>query len=340
MSMRNHIHKKAFYRQTGLTLVEIMVAITLSLVILAGVIEMFVATKQTYRVEEGLSRVQENARYAMTILAKDVRHAGYWGCANTTPNNLLNAGGGFDFSGPAIEGTEGASSAPDTLTLRGAYSNGIRVEEPFMNTNSAALHISSNNGLQKGDIIIVSDCSASEIFQISGPAQSNVDNGTLNHNTGNTVSPGNNSQNFSKKYKADANVLKAKQLNYSIQTGVNGLPALFRSENGGTAEELVEGVESLQVLYGRDTDSDGVANRYYTADLITSDAQWEEVVSIRIGLLMQTVEQVGSDTDTRTYNVAGTSITSSVHSQGRYFRYVINMIIKLRNRGCSTTVGC
>ncbi|MDH5190311.1 MAG: PilW family protein [Gammaproteobacteria bacterium] len=330
-------------RQHGIGLVEIMIAMVLGLLLLNGVIQIFIANKQSYRTAEELGRMQENTRYAMHMLASDIRKAGYWGCISMdsmTITNNLDSGGGINLDGSALEGTEGSSNSPDTITLRGAYSSGIRITQQ-MPANSGRTHTTENNGLQIGDIIMISDCVTSDITQITGPSNADtLDGGQTVHNSGNTgVTPGNSTQSLSKSYSGDSSVFKAMQITYSIQTGAGGHPSLFKKINANAAEEIVEGVESLQVLYGRDTDSDGVANLYTTANNITG-TQWDDVVSVRFGLLMRTIHEVASTTDTSSYTLAGATINSSVHSQGKYQRYIAQSTIKLRNRGCGSTYGC
>jgi type IV pilus assembly protein PilW len=67
-------------KQSGLTLVEILIALLIGVVLLAGLMEIFNTTKQSYKLQDGLSRLQENGRFAMDFLAKDIRIAGYYGC--------------------------------------------------------------------------------------------------------------------------------------------------------------------------------------------------------------------------------------------------------------------
>ncbi|MEE4380295.1 MAG: PilW family protein [Candidatus Competibacteraceae bacterium] len=64
-------------RQRGLTLVEIMVALTLGLLLIAGLLQLFVGSRQTYRAQENLSRLQENGRYALEYVNRTLRLAGY-----------------------------------------------------------------------------------------------------------------------------------------------------------------------------------------------------------------------------------------------------------------------
>lgn len=63
--------------QHGLSLVEILVALTISLFLTSGVIQLFIGTKQTYRFSDGLSRLQENGRFAIDRIAFDIRMAGF-----------------------------------------------------------------------------------------------------------------------------------------------------------------------------------------------------------------------------------------------------------------------
>ena len=60
------------YRQNGISIVEIMVSIAISLILLAGVMQIMLTNKQTYRVQEAFARLQENGRFAMDFLAKDM----------------------------------------------------------------------------------------------------------------------------------------------------------------------------------------------------------------------------------------------------------------------------
>jgi type IV pilus assembly protein PilW len=75
-------------KQTGLTLIEIMIAITLSLFLLGGLMQMVSSNKQTYRVQDAMARVQENGRFSLHFLSKDIRMAGYMGCSNSNGGGL------------------------------------------------------------------------------------------------------------------------------------------------------------------------------------------------------------------------------------------------------------
>src|SRR5690242_20585069 len=77
----------------GFTLVELMIALTLGLVVVGSVISVMLANKRTYRSNEALSQIQESARTAFELLARDARQAGVNGCDNGARiANVLTAG--------------------------------------------------------------------------------------------------------------------------------------------------------------------------------------------------------------------------------------------------------
>ncbi|WP_328188543.1 PilW family protein [Marinobacter sp. OP 3.4] len=78
--------------QRGLSLVELMVAMLLGLILIFGVSQITISSKQTYTVVNSQSQTQENARVVKHFLGRGLRHAGYWDDA-TTPMLLPEAGG-------------------------------------------------------------------------------------------------------------------------------------------------------------------------------------------------------------------------------------------------------
>ena len=92
------------HQQRGFSLVELMVALTISLILMAGVGQIFMSTKSSYNLQNGLGRLQENARFALDILSQNIGQAGYttdldgidaFNSANTLENQSANAGLGF-----------------------------------------------------------------------------------------------------------------------------------------------------------------------------------------------------------------------------------------------------
>jgi len=102
-------------RQSGLTLVELMVAMTISLILLGGVYQLFLGSVGTYKTRDELGRLQENCRYAMDLLAQNVRMAGY-------PRFTFE---GTVFSGDPLAGSiAAAGTASDTIAINYMVSPG------------------------------------------------------------------------------------------------------------------------------------------------------------------------------------------------------------------------
>ncbi len=334
-------------RQRGMTLIEIMIALVLGAFLLGGVLQIFLSSRQSYRMQENMSRVQENGRFAMDFLNRDIRMADFWGCLrnglNNVTNNLDPAGTGYDANvhgfSQGIDGTNGAAGAnaaldsPDTIILRGAYDSGITVETPYGPQASSNIQITVGNDLAQSDVVLVADCTQGDIFQISNANPST--GGIAVHNTGAVTEPGNfnatnplcpgaNAHCLSKVYEGDASIYRLASVVYSIQNGAGGRPALFKQFNG-TSSELVEGIENMQVLYGEDTDGNGTPDYYVPAG--TAGLDMANVISLRISLLAATADDsLALQPVDYTYNGATTTPAD------RRLRKVFTSTIAVRNR--------
>ncbi|MCP3951594.1 MAG: hypothetical protein GY697_05165, partial [Desulfobacterales bacterium] len=125
--------RNLYKKQSGLSLVEILVALVISLFLLGGIVQVYLGNKTAYRFSDASARVQENGRFALETIASDIRRAGSWGCYSFKPGadaddnlfNNLNVGsdGSYDYANlPAIGATNTAGdwTTTDTLTIRGA----------------------------------------------------------------------------------------------------------------------------------------------------------------------------------------------------------------------------
>jgi len=89
-------------RQRGMSLVELMVALTIGTFLLAGAISVFGKTRDLYRTNEAAARLQETARYAMSTIEADLRMANYWGLMSRA--DLVENGPGLDLANlPAVD---------------------------------------------------------------------------------------------------------------------------------------------------------------------------------------------------------------------------------------------
>ncbi|WP_261843461.1 PilW family protein [Aliamphritea ceti] len=317
--------------------------------------------------QSGLARLQENGRFATQFLTQDIRQAGYMGCStnNSVVSTVIDDGGGLydfiDFSnaleglnnvdGTKIDNTITPLAGTDVITIKYA-DNSSSCTVDSHNPTAASIKCDAPHSYQKGDVLIVSDCSHTGIFQQSN-TNNNATTATIVHNTGQGT-PGNCTKGLGSPldcsttngtayaFPPGASVLKFQSYRYFIAENLSKEPALFRQgiqTNGGATLayadpiELVEGVEDMQILYGIDDGSDNAPDRY--VDGTTANGSFDDVTAVRISLLLQSNEEgIVSGTQTVPFRVAsGASVAGPTanYSDGR-LRKVFTTTIAIRNR--------
>lgn len=183
--------------------------------------------------------------------------------------------------------------------------------------------------INAGDILMLSDCKSADIFRATNtPGNSGGAPVTVAHSNASNIDSF-----LSHRYDDSAEVMKLVTRIYFIGNGPEGEPALMRRElsQAGVlpaAQELVQGVEDMRIRYGEDTDGDRIANIYRTADLIPA-ANWRNVVSVRMGILTRTPNNVDGTADVVAHNLAGTLVTAASDLNRRRQHY--NTTVQLRN---------
>ena len=328
---------KRLTKQSGISLVEILVALVISVFLLAGIVQVYTGNKATFSFTSALAEVQENGRFALDMMSQDLRLTAEWGCIEFDPddtenvNNTLSAATvpGYDsdfhdFTGEdAITGTNNTGlNGSDTLTVRGGKTGTTNVESPFYAATSNQLTTDAITSIGVGDIVLVARCGANDLL-INEEADIHRVTASLPI-TGNTQRQLTFAANKSQQFENDATVIELQTINYFIAAGASGEPALFRREFDNAAQELVEGIEDMQILYGIDTDNDEFPNQYQPADAV---ADFDDVVSVRVSLLVRSIDDfVTEDPQTYTYN--GATVTAG----DRRIRQSFSSTIALRNR--------
>ncbi len=143
---------------------------------------------------------------------------------------------------------------------------------------------------------------------------------------------------MSKSYEGDAVILRMASVTYYIGTGADGRPALFRAVIPASGDmsimdtrELVQGVEQMHILYGKDTTGDNVPDTYLKAGAagLTTDVNWDSVVNLRISIMVSSDEEVGQEVD----NQARTLLDENVAAANdRRYRRVFTTTINMRNK--------
>lgn len=334
--------------QKGFTLIELMIALTIGLFLTAGAVKIFTGTKNTNRTQENLSRMQENARFAMYFLTEDLRGVGFDGgvCGsgqilNNAFNNLDTSDAEYQFKTrelvgqpPLYASLSGAIGGSDNTGLNGSDSISIRalggmgrgaaLVAPFPANLSDNLSINpADAGLfAQGDIVLVTDCFTSDIFQISN----NPAGGTLNHASGGALSPKNGDNNLRTIYGAGARIYYLSSApgllptTYSIAASV-GVPGLTPG-----LDQLVPDIENMQILYGQRQASGALF--YVPAD--TAGLDMEQVISIRVSLLVRSQDDFVA-TNPQSYFYNGVDVSGAAIPDRR-LRKVYISTMAVRNR--------
>lgn len=286
--------------QQGIGLVELMVAMVLGLFLIGGVIQIFIGTKSSYRVMEGMSRLQENARYAMSTISREINAAGYMGCLDITPqsnkpdkitNTLSNKTVEFDFA-IQVTGSDGTATPPaDTLTIRRAVATGnIAVIEP-MASQVASITLDDADpdyaALEQYQVLTVGDCEHAAVFMVTNDPSGS--GGVIEHDTGVTapltgINPGQSNASTDLEHTFGAETISLATVYRSRSSTFDIDPATGSLRLNG--DELIRGVSDMQVEYGLPS---GTNTRYVTAGSV---ADWSSIEAIRVTLVFDTVEAV------------------------------------------------
>lgn len=193
----------------GFSIVELMVAVAIGTIVTFGMGSVFVSNKMSYRMNEGIGRLQETGRFTMEYLTRELRMAGY-----RNPNNgALPMPFYSDCTklGGAVCTTDGGGNNSDQLTIQ---------YEPTSSLDCTGAAV------PPGDLVV-------NVLYVSG------------------------------------NALWCRGYDRTNDTWF------------GSADELISGVENMQVLYGEGTGNNDVT-RYISADKVTD---WANVLTVRLALL-------------------------------------------------------
>jgi type IV pilus assembly protein PilW len=300
-----------------------------------------------YRFNEGLARVQENGRFALEFIRRDVRVAGFWGCnSDTVPSNGIKTTSNayIDVDAGDIAGTsdDGLNNA-DSITFRSATGSGALVTADMSGTDGL-ITVDNASALATGTAALISDCENGDLFQITGISET-----ALAHAEGASA---NDSAELSKKYLAGARVYEARQTTYCVADGIGKdkdgkpIPSLRRAYGKNsvsdceTGEELLEGIENMQILYGEDTDADaegangdGTANRYVDFG-VDDEFDPDRIVSVRISVLVRSINN-NLTTEPSPYIYppwANPPISTTPDEDDKHLRKIFTTTITLRNK--------
>jgi len=331
-------------RQRGLSLIELMIAITLGLIVLAALLGLFVQSRSSFRQNDALAEMQDSARFGLDTMARDLSMAGFYG-------GLY----GYSAIVPYTVAPSPDCGAPDLTaspSIPWAFQVSKRVE--FRNHLSSVSVASAFPCLGQSNTPVAANTDIVAVRRVAGQSTASIisgntanaaantfylkTNGTVGsiiHNGGNSVITLSTSTDIPLQaplalYKYMARVYFIRS--YS-QTPADGIPTLCRMElqqvssSSMSVECLAEGVENMQIEWGLDLDNDCVVDTYTSSPSATQLAQ--SAITARIWLLVRTTQTDGGFNDQKVFNFADYSNTSALAAG--FHRRVYSTTVQLRN---------
>ncbi|MEH6436617.1 PilW family protein [Massilia sp. DD77] len=340
-------------RARGFSLAELLIAVALGLAILGGLSAMFVKNTRTQAEIDKAHRQVENGRYAIDLLAVDLRNAGYYAefdpsvlpdladlpppCATTLAelkNGLILPVQGLDGATEGLDCLDDVRQGTDVLVVRRAATcvAGVGSCAPVA-SGGPFFQASLCNNASQLDSASVEDfyalsLSTANLTRRQRDCTPTADSGTL------------------------AAIRRYQTHIYFIANNNredDGIPTLKRAELGSdgsaptwTIVPLAEGIEEMQAEYGLDLAKDGVAD-LVSADPATANAcangpcavaNWRSVVAVRLHLLARNTEATPGYEDAKTYSLGliadGTPNTVGPYPDG-FKRHVFQSQVTLPN---------
>lgn len=311
-------------RMRGFSLVELMVALTIGLILVAGLMALVVGNIQGYGELSKASYQVESARFSAQVLRDELSMAGYYG----------------DLSFNSVIGSAAPPSDADideTTKEKVAARHGVFIEgRNNVTTGESRYALTSAVSFRAGaDVLLVRRASSQAVLP------ENMSDDYLyvggNHTSAHFVTKGVTKADYP--FLDDAKFKNVRRYferliyvaNCSVCSGaeVDTIPTLKMVElrNGSWSDPmpLVEGVEDLQLEYGVDSDGDGYPNKFTDQPAST---EWRDVVAVRFHLLVRNLEasRTGNAPD-KTYVLGSKTVTPN----DDFKRHVYSMTVRLRN---------
>lgn len=326
----------------GFSMIELLCSVALSLVLVTGVVATLLSSSASYESAEYASRLEERGWLALDILGRDIRNAAFAGCTRSPRfegSSLANAevlwwnfldGGikGYDANDiatvPGDKDIPGAAQESDVLVVqvpkRGAEPLQLRTD---MNGPNDHLTVTGPTaGLAEGDIALIYNCQARAYFHVSS-----LSHGTITHTAGSGVeAPSNADSSLGYTFQAGAEIIPVQTIVYYIRADSPDrieTRSLWRRVGLAEPEELIEGVEQMQLQFGIDMTGDSVIDAYVTAEAVEN---WRHVYSVSVALLVR------SGQETTAQQKPHQMLDVTVVSSDTYVKQVFSRTTTIRNR--------
>lgn len=341
----------------GFTLIEMMVSIVVTSVLMAGVIQIFISSKQSYKLQESFGFLQDGGRSAIDLVTQDLRRAGYWG-GNASLINITGTSAPIPVTGgvagnfddcPTGDTTWGRMLNQRVFSInesRGTYAcipasgtNGyIAGSGDVLTVRTTSSMLPAGAPIENGRLYLRSTLVESRLF--TGLNSGSAANQIVLYNPGNTMETMHTLVSHAY-YIGDSGATCLSK----DGTSNDPIPSLYRvsiDQNGTpVTQRLFNGVENLQTQFGMDTDGDGVADEYRNAAGFDPDTEYDawnwngkitpnNIVTVRVWMLMRSeCADPKYENGNKTYSLGDRTITIPAAGDG-YRRQVYMSTITMR----------
>ncbi len=327
-------------RQAGVGLIELMVALVLGLFLIFGAVTIYQQSRTAFRTTEAVARLQEVGRLAMDVMESDVRMASYWGLNNRAEYIVNRAGVGQSLP-TAFTAAQGAIID----TCGGTGSNwAINLDLYIVGSNNsydlACATVPASTAMAGADTLTIrraADAMPAALDEDKIYLQTSRIQGTLFVPTAGCTTPTDPTC-IPPAYTPPAS--QSRELlvhSYYVSTQSTmraDVPALRRKSfadvntaaDAITDDEIVPGVEDLQVRLGVDTNGDTNVDSYVNPNAVPAGA---DVISATIWLRIRAEEPEVGFTDGRSYQYADMAAAFTPNDSFR--RILVTKTIQLRN---------
>jgi len=305
----------------GFTIIELLVAMTISLVVMGAIYTTFKSQQNSYIVQTQISSMQQNLRAAMYMLTQDIQMAGYYtnfdsdtyamnwddlDGDNETIRSLIHAFDNRNDGG----GGDGIKDGTDLVVIiKAAESRQLAAGETASgNTVPASLRNVDNLVSSKCAMLVKHDLSTADFFQV----QDDSGDMTLTISLDNI-------------YSQDDWIFRVDVIVYYVDDDPNH-PCLLRKNlgNNETAQVVAENIDNLQLQYLLNDGS--LVNDPHNPPTTSGS----DVRAVKVFLLARTANIITNYTDPNTYNMGNNPIPNP---NDGYRRKLLTSIIKTRNIG-------
>ena len=197
------VHRHRARLPSGFSVIELMIAMVIGLVLMTGLISVFLANNQSARLNQAIGNIQEDARFALETIARDIRMAGFQGCTEAAdyPLNVIaidapiddtsvGLNSSFIWLSKAVSATNwvpdipwGSSFSPptsypavtgtDVLALQLGDANAYSMDVPVGVTSANAAGLiqieadPEDVNISTGDLAMISDCQGGDLFHVT-----------------------------------------------------------------------------------------------------------------------------------------------------------------------------